>query len=439
MTEIESKQAEETERTVIGTLLAGVLSEREATEVAVAVKEAGGLKLFNIEIYSELWRRVDAALADRKHPWAYATIEQVEPVPVVEVLKIMESNVSGILIEEVYLPELIERANERRIRDACREVAEGGSITKGIEALKTVGPSTKPQTKEQVANEIIDEWEEAAKHPGKITGIDTGLADLNRMTWGWQPQSLVIIGARPSKGKTALLLGFARAAAIEHDVPTLFVTLESSVKELTKRLICQISRANQTDLRGGLAEEKETKGLPSAVALVNRKPIYFIDSSGKTIGAIQSSIRQFVSQLGIKLVIVDYLQKIRPIERNEKKTYEVAQASEGLKIIAKELNIPVISAAQVNREPEKKAGRAPALSDLADSGQIERDADVVGLINVTTPKEGRPEYSLIMAKMRDGPIGFVPLHFTPECARFDNASKIDERDIPPQSRNPHND
>ena len=418
-------QIELSEAVVIGTLLAGILPEKEATELSNAVKNSGGLTLFWNQIHCELWRRIDAALADRKVPWAYATLKQVEDVPVSDVLKIMNDHVSGHLIEQVYLPELVAASKDREARRICSDVAGGADLSSNLQKLARINfrsAAAHSQTKSEVANAIIDQWEQAAKTPGKITGIDTGLIDLNKITWGWQPENLIIIGARPSRGKTALLIGFARAAAIDGGVPTLFVTLESSITELTRRLACQMSQSNQMKLRGGEPGDKDIPALVSAFGQINSKPIHFMDCSGQSIGAIQTAVKSFVSNMGIRLVVVDYLQKIKPMQHNEKKTYEVAQASEGLKILAKECGIPVVSAAQLNREPEKskEKGRAPRLSDLSDSGQIERDADVVGLIHCDAG-----QYSLIIAKHRDGPVGLVKLHFTPACARFDNAARGD--------------
>lgn len=422
---------EESQFTTIGTLIAGVLGEKEAIEIAIQVKTAGGLQLFDNVICNELWRRIELAIKERKPPWTFKLMVQVEDIPLSDIVNIENHHVTGFLIDQVYLPELIQQAQERRIRNTCRDIADGGETSLLKPILSDYGPVQKTKTKPEIAHAIIDKLELAAQNPGKISGIDTGLIDLNKLTWGWQPQNLIIIGARPSHGKTAMLIGFARSAAIENKIPTLFVTLESSVEELTFRMACQIGRVNQQRMRGGEGSQRDIEALVSAFGKINHCPIYISDCSGKNIGAVQNAIRSFVRDAGIKLVIVDYLQKIKPGERHEKKTYEVAQASEGLKIVANELNVPIISAAQLNREPEKNKGRKPTLADLADSSQIERDADIVGLLH--RDEDG---YLLLISKFRDGPIGAIKLHFTPEYARFDNADKIDISDYKPTTNDP---
>ena len=293
---------------------------------------------------------------------------------------------------------------------------------RGLLQIATRNPKKKA-TKTEVINSALDDWETAFKNPGKLTGVPTGLIDLDKLTYGWQAENLIIIGARPSQGKTSMVLGFARAA-MDAGMTTLFITLESSEKELIKRMACQIAKANQSHLRGGVASDREMRNLLPAVDKIKNGCIYFDDCTGMTIAHVQSQIRAYHKAFGIKLVIVDYLQKIKPDEKKEKRTYEVAQSSEGLKAVAKELGVPIIAAAQVSREQEKQKGRLPILSDLADCGQIERDADIVGLIYKNQEKDGTITYSLILAKYRDGPTDIVDLAFLPSCACFESKAKI---------------
>jgi replicative DNA helicase len=345
----------------------------------------------------------------------------------------MEYGVSASICEEAYLPDLITAAQDRAFRRACKKGVDGASVGRVLTEIKEASLFQKPgKTKDQVCAEIINEWQEAFDHPDTITGITSGLNDLDRLTWGWQKENLIIIGARPSQGKTAMLLGFAKASAVEQKLPTLFMTLESSPKELIKRLACQIASADQTALRSGMADERQMTRLIPAFSKITESPIYFANCTGFNISQLQNTARAYHQDKGVKLIIVDYLQKIKPSERNEKRTYEVAQASEGLKALATELEIPIISAAQINREPEKNKGRTPVLSDLADSGQIERDADIVGLIHKTDDA-----HLLILAKFRDGPTGSVYLHFRRECAMFCNGIKIHDSDIDSDGRLDH--
>lgn len=432
--EIVKVKLDEAQWVVLGTLMAGILSPKEATDLARIVDECGGLQLFPDAWSNELWRRAKAAIDDRKPPGAYITIKQVDDVPMDILARLGDNTLPSQIIEDVYIPELVAGAHRRKLRAALVEALETGDMANAVSLLKQPTGKEKQLSKPQLSGLAIDEWETAFKNPGQLSGITTGLIDLDRLTWGWQPGQLIVIGARPSQGKTAMLLGFARAS-MEAEIPTLFVTLESSPKELTKRLVCQMALVNQMDLRGGLSDERSMAKVAKAFHQFQKHPIWIADLTGKSIAVIQSSVKRMVENYGIKIIFVDYLQKIKPDAKHEKRTYEVAQASEGLKVLAKELNVPVITAAQLNREPDKNKGRPPMLSDLADSGQIERDADLVGLIYRTVKEGGEVAYSLLVSKFRDGPTGAVNLAYHPEYARFDNFSRI-EQDY---GRRPHND
>lgn len=427
MNEMEQARLDDAQWVTLATIFDCCTEPHDALEMAKFVQKQGGIELFDAEWSCELWRRAQAAINDSVPPSRYILVKQVEPIPMEIISRLGDNALPVDFVQNEYLPRLILAANKRKMIRAMKKAIEGGSIEEALETCKNAQTVSIPQkTKSEICNEALKEWEKAAEHPGEISGVTTGLPDLDHLTWGWQPENLVIIGARPSHGKTALLIGLARAAAFEKNVPTLFITLESSPKELLKRLACQIGRVSQARLRGGYAIEQDLKSLVPSFIQIHKKPIWFSDCSGMSITTIQNATRRIVKNFGIKLILVDYLQKIRPAERHEKRTYEVAQASEGLKILAKELGIPVIAAAQLNREPEKQKGRAPVLSDLADSGQIERDADIVLLLHK------KPESTwLTIAKFRDGPVGAVELKFDRECARFDNMSKNRDEPNPP--------
>lgn len=422
-TTIEQANRDEAQWVVLGTLFDGNLDPKQALRLAREVADAGGIELFDAEWSCELWRRAAQALKAGKPPARYVLLKQVETVPMDMIGKLGDSVLPISFSEQTYLPELCASARERKIRRAMREAVEGGNIDKALHTCREAQRIIqKEKTKPDICNEALDDWTEALKRPGQISGITSGLIDLDRLTWGWQNENLIIIGARPSQGKTALLLTFARTSAVVANIPTLFITLESSQKELMKRLACQIARANQTDLRGGQPTERDMINLGPAFSKISAAPIYFADCSGMSITGIQSVARRLAEDFSIRIILVDYLQKIKPAERHEKRTYEVAQSSEGLKILAKELNLPVIAAAQLNREPEKQKGRQPVLSDLADSGQIERDADLVALLH----KDKKGGMWLLLSKFRDGPTGVVKLQFIPAYAAFESASRIDD-------------
>ena len=425
MTEYERSQFDETQQGVLGWLLSRSGAPGETERDARSVLDAGGLLLFDDEWACELWRRVEAALKDGKNPEVYRHKKQVEELDIAFVERIIDNGVSGPLVEHTYLPALIKAKRARQVKAAMVEAGNTGDTAHVAALLKEQPPAPGTKTLASMAARVVDEWQAASEHPGELSGIPSGLIDLDRLTWGWQKQNLIVIGARPSQGKTAILIGFARHAAIEKSVPTVIFSLESSGEEIVRRILCQMTGADQSRMRGGEAQERDIANLPAAMGKLRRAPLKIVDCPGASITWLRTEAKRLSESMGAKLFLVDYLQKIKPTQRHEKKTYEIAQASEGLKEMAVECDAPVITAAQVNREPEKAKGRAPQLSDLADSGQIERDADIVGLLH-----EKKGERALILAKFRDGPQGYVPLAFNPSCARFDNFAHIQREDVP---------
>jgi replicative DNA helicase len=242
------------------------------------------------------------------------------------------------------------------------------------------------------------------------------------MTDGFQFGELAIIAARPSIGKTAIAIAIARAAAIEHRVPTLFISLEMSDESIVRRMVSNVGSIPMQDIKTGDLDEGGMKAMASASAKVAGSPIYFVSGSGVSgIATITAVIRRAVRKWGVKLVLIDYLQKIHGSKAAEKKTYEIAEVSGRLKAIASDTKTAVVALAQLNRENEKDKGRVPRLTDLADSGQIERDADLVLLLN-RERNQPNGEAIIAVAKQRDGECGLVPLWYEGQFCRFTDPS-----------------
>lgn len=257
---------------------------------------------------------------------------------------------------------------------------------------------------------------------GKLSGLDTGLIDLNAMIEGLQFGEQAIVGARPSMGKTALGLGVFRDLAIRQKIPSLFISLEMSVEALMRRLLSAEMEVPLRDVRRGTYKEDQMKKFILFNDRCRKSPMHIIDGvNGLGCREICATIRRMVMQFGIKFVAVDYLQKIRPDTKHEKRTYEIGEVSGRLKAIAAETNVALMTMAQLNRENVQQKGRPPRLSDLADSGQIERDADLVTLIH-----RDRDKNILIIAKQRDGQTGVVPVYFDMTHCRFLNIGKAEE-------------
>lgn len=271
---------------------------------------------------------------------------------------------------------------------------------------------------------LVDFIEQRFNLQGALSGIATGFSQLDSLTDGLQSGEQFIIAARPSVGKTALAINILDTACLNHEIPTLFITLESAPRAILRRLLSCHERIPLRRLVDGKLVETDHITFPRFTALLGKRPIHLMDCVGGIDSqTLSSTVRRLTKKHGIRLVIVDYLQKIRPNQRHEKRTYEVASVSQELKAMAEKSNVALLSLAQLNREPEKEKGRLPRLSDLADSAQIERDADAVGLLH--RPRDPGTKADLVIAKQRDGELGIIPLYFDGTICKF---STLDPRD-----------
>ena len=272
---------------------------------------------------------------------------------------------------------------------------------------------------------------EALQRGGKtITGVASGFTDLDELTSGFQPADLVIVAARPSMGKTALVLNIAQYAAIEKNVPVAVFSLEMSKESLVQRMLTAEGRVDAQKMRKGLLRDEDYSRLARAAGILSGAPIWIDDSAGITLLEIRSKARRLKADQDIGMVVIDYLQLIQGPTSSESRQQEISQISRSLKALAKELAVPVIALSQLSRAPEQRAGdHRPQLSDLRESGAIEQDADLVMVIyrqeiyDGPTDKdgnslEGRAE--VIIGKQRNGPVGLVNLFFHKAYTRFEN-------------------
>ena len=274
---------------------------------------------------------------------------------------------------------------------------------------------------------------------GAITGIPTGFRDLDRLTSGLHPGNMIVIAGRPSMGKTALAMNIAETAAIDQQIPVAVFSLEMSSEELVKRLLCSRAKVNLRAVRDGFLSERDFHPLTAAASLLMKAPLYIDDSAGLAISQIRARARRMKLQYGIRLLVIDYLQLVRAPSRRAdlNRQVEISDISAGIKALAKELQVPIIVLSQLNRQPEQRGGK-PKLSDLRESGSIEQDADVVGLLvrpelyaedeDEKVAEKGKA--TLIIAKQRNGPTGDVPLTFRHEHTRFEDAARVEEEDVP---------
>ena len=272
---------------------------------------------------------------------------------------------------------------------------------------------------------------EALQRGGKtITGVASGFTDLDELTSGFKPADLVIVAARPSMGKTALVLNIAQYAAIEKNVPVALFSLEMSNESLVQRMLTAEGRVDAQKMRKGLLRDEDYSRLARAAGILSGAPIWIDDSAGISLLEIRSKARRLKADQDIGMVVIDYLQLIQGPASSESRQQEISQISRSLKALAKELAVPVVALSQLSRAPEQRAGdHRPQLSDLRESGAIEQDADLVMFIyrqevyDGATDKdgnslEGRAE--VIIGKQRNGPIGLVNLFFHKAYTRFEN-------------------
>lgn len=277
--------------------------------------------------------------------------------------------------------------------------------------------------------ENIDEYE-AAMRDGKPPGVRTGFHDLDKLIGGLKPQQLVIIAARPSVGKTALALNIAEHVAIEDRLPVGFFSLEMSGRELIHRLTCGRARVDGSVLNEGRMREQDFKAVTVAQGQIANAPLFICEQGGLTLAQLTARARRMVQQHQLKLLIVDYLGLVRSGEKGRSRYEDITLVSNGLKALAKELNLPLIALAQLNRDTEKE-NRAPRLSDLRDSGAIEQDGDIIGLLHRDENQtDDTQRVSLILAKQRNGRTGKVELKFRRAFTRFENNNSFSTEDFP---------
>jgi replicative DNA helicase len=270
----------------------------------------------------------------------------------------------------------------------------------------------------------FDYVEAIMSRAGSLTGIPTGYPDLDEMTGGLQNGELVILAARPSMGKTALALNMARNAAMDHQKKVAVFSLEMTTRALVLRLLSSEARVDFSIFRSKYVPTRDFTRLSQAGTRLANAEVWIDDSGSLTILEIKAKCRRLKADKGLDLVILDYLQLAHSDGRRERKDLEIAEISQGLKALAKELSIPVVALSQLNRGPEQRDPdkRRPNMGDLRESGAIEQDADLIAFIyrDHVYNKEADPhDAELIIAKQRNGPTGTVHLHFEGRYARFE--------------------
>lgn len=294
------------------------------------------------------------------------------------------------------------------------------------------------QTIQEVLSDYYDRVDQLAQRAEDIYGVPTGLTDLDRLLGGMQKSDLIIVAGRPASGKTGFLLSAAKSAAQKHKKHVAFFSLEMSNEQLVQRLIAQETKIDSQKLRSGKLAEDEWPLFTRAIEVMGDTDIYLDDTPALTPIQLRTKCRRLHLEKQLDLVCIDYIQLMSSDTRNENRVQEVSYITRNLKILARELNVPVLAAAQLSRAVEQRADKRPMLSDLRESGSLEQDADIVMFIHrPNAPEKEAPRsitqteiIELIVAKHRNGPTHpGIELVFFNNLARFENAATINRESI----------
>ena len=428
---------------------------REAEEAVV------GAVLINPEAYYDVAQFLDADdfyIHRNKWVWDAFTRLHEQRIPVDLLTLSEELDRSGQLAEvggSAYLTSLINQVPSSLNAESYGRIVEGHSIRRKMinaankiasiayneastvedvmnEAEKAVFNVSERRLKHDlqpissVLSDYYDRIDELAKHPDEIHGVPTGFIDLDRMLTGLQPSDLLIIAGRPGQGKTGFLLSIAKNAALTHKKHVAIFSLEMSNEQVVQRLIAQETGIDSQRLRNGKLQENEWPLFTHAIEVFSDTHIYLDDTPAITPLQLRTKCRRLHMEFGIDLIIVDYLQLMGGDSRNDNRVQEVSHISRSLKVLARELNVPVLTAAQLSRAVEQRTDKKPVLSDLRESGSLEQDADIVMFIyrpdQYEKDSEKQNVAEIIIAKHRNGPVGSVELIFRSALAKFENAA-----------------
>jgi len=343
------------------------------------------------------------------------------------------SHYVSIIEDKALLRSLIRESG--RIMDMCYQgTMEGtdvlGEAEKGIFDIAQGLNRTGLESINSLLDKTFSQLEELSLNKGDLTGVPSGFIDLDRKTSGFQNSDLILVAARPAMGKTSFVLNIAVNAALRK-YPVAIFSLEMSKTQLVNRILALEATVELEKMRTGKLDSEDWKKIGQSLGPLSKSPIYIDDNAGTTTVEMMSKLRKLKLEKGLGLVIIDYLQLMESRKKTENRQQEISEISRSLKIMAKELNVPVIALSQLSRAPEQRADHRPILSDMRESGAIEQDADMVIFLyrddyyNENSEKKNIVE--VIIAKHRNGSTGTVELAWLPEYTKFGNRMYEDER------------
>ncbi|MGY0482078.1 replicative DNA helicase [Mycobacteroides abscessus] len=339
---------------------------------------------------------------------------------------------AGIVAEKALLRRLVEAGT--RVVQYGYAGAEGADVAEVVDrAQAEVYDVTDRRMSEdyvpleELLQPTMDEIDAIASVGGISKGVPTGFTDLDEITNGLHPGQMIIVAARPGVGKSTLGLDFMRSCSIKHQLPSVIFSLEMSKTEIVMRLLSAEAKIKLGDMRSGRMSDDDWTRLARRMSEISEAPLYIDDSPNLTMMEIRAKARRLNQKAGLKLVVVDYLQLMTSGKKHESRQQEVSEFSRNLKLLAKELEVPVIAISQLNRGPEQRTDKRPQVSDLRESGSLEQDADMVILLHRPDaferddPRGG--EADLILGKHRNGPTATITVAHQLHLSRFTNMAR----------------
>ncbi|MCF8565681.1 replicative DNA helicase [Alicyclobacillus tolerans] len=341
---------------------------------------------------------------------------------------------AGIVREKALLRRIISTATEIAAAGYSGELGASEVLADAERKVLELSQSRKQRDFTHISEVLettFDRIEQLYASDGQLTGVPTGYSELDRMTSGFQKSDLIIVAARPSVGKTAFALNIAQNIAVRAGQPVAIFSLEMSKDQLVQRMLCAEAYIDGHRMRNGTLEDDDWPKLSLGVSTLGNAPIYIDDTPGVTVPEMRSKLRRLKSQAGLGFIVIDYLQLIHGRKSSgENRQQEISEISRGLKQLARELEVPVMSLAQLSRSVEQRQDKRPMLSDIRESGSIEQDADIVAFLyrdDYYDPETERKNIVEIqIAKQRNGPTGKVELVFLKNYNKFVNLERTQQ-------------
>jgi replicative DNA helicase len=409
------------------------------------------------DFYREGHRRIFNAITE-----LFAIGEPIEPITIIEQLtKTGDIDVAGgrdavlDLMATPYISasyrsygEIVrDAATQRRLLQVGQEIEtivaerEGETTDMVQRAEDLIYDLTQKRTRgdfvgtETLVMSSMERLVAASEHGSEVTGLATGFDDLDRLTGGFRPSNLIVVAARPSMGKTALALCMAEHVALTEEKTVAMFSLEMSGDELTQRLLCSVAMVDASRMRSGRLSADDWPRVSQAADRLSKAPIFIDDSDGMTVTEMRTKARRLKARHGLGLIVVDYIQLMEGApnlrRRDENRVQEISAISRGLKMMARDLEVPIIVVSQLNRSPDARNDKRPMLSDLRESGAIEQDADMVLLIYrddyYEPDSESKGIAEVNVAKHRNGPTDRVKLAFMGTYAKFASLASDHDR------------